>query len=87
MAKVKSKNKITKTATQIINPPTVDLISNKEALINGCCGILEYDTASAKINCGNMIIGFYGNQLSVQALSIEEIVVTGEIIKIEFSNC
>lgn len=70
-----------------LNPLTIDLISNKEALINGCKGIIEYDENSVRVNCGKMIISFEGSELSIRALSVEEITVNGEIIKIEFSSC
>lgn len=88
MARIKDKiSKISASATQSINPATVDLISNKEALISGCHGVIEYDEKCVKVNCGSLIIGFGGIGLSIKALSIEEIIVTGEIFKIEFTNC
>ncbi len=86
--KIKEKmNHISDTAKSTLNPLTVDLLSNKEALINGCRGIIEYSDCDVKVNCGSLIIAFEGSDLSIKALSVEEITVKGEILKIEFSNC
>ena len=86
--KIKEKmNLLSDTAKNNLNPMTVDLISNKEALLNGCKGIIEYDESVVKVNCGHLIVSFEGSDLSIKALSVEEITVKGEIIKIEFSNC
>lgn len=86
--KIKEKmNLLSDTAKSNLSPMTVDLISNKEALINGCKGIIEYDESAVRINCGHLIVSFEGSDLSIKALSVEEIIVSGEIMKIEFSNC
>lgn len=84
MAK-KVKEKLHST-TKALNPATVDLISNKEALVCGCRGVIEYDENRVKLNCGDIIVCFQGMYLSIKALSIEEIIVRGEILKIEFSD-
>ena len=86
--KIKEKmNLLSDTAKSNLSPMTVDLISNKEALINGCKGIIEYDECAVRINCGHLIVSFEGSDLSIKALSVEEIIVSGEIMKIEFSKC
>lgn len=81
----KSKHK-DKISTLKILSPTIDISSNKEALICGCHGIIEYDEDLVRLDCDKLIISITGKDLCIRALSIEEISVSGEIIKIEFSN-
>lgn len=88
MARIKEKmNKFSTKTSEIMNPATIDMISNKEAIVCGCRGVIEYDENTVKVNCGTIIVFFQGMNLSIKALSIEEIIVSGEIMKIEFSNC
>lgn len=82
-AKKSTKTEISKE----LNYATIDLISNKEATLCGCSGVVEYNEKSVKINCGNIIACFSGAELSIKALSVEELIVSGEIFRIEFSNC
>lgn len=84
MAKIKSKVNNLIDNTKV--PTTVDIISNKEAVVSNCKGVLEYDDSIVKLNCGDLIIDFTGSGLSIKTLSIEEILITGGIVKIEYSN-
>ncbi len=81
------KNTIKTEITEKFNLSTIDLISNKEATLCGCGGIVEYDENNVKINCGDIIATFSGTDLIIQALSVEELIIRGEIVRIEFSNC
>ncbi len=88
MTKLKDKiNQVQNFSQNILNPFTVDLTSNNEALICGSKGIIEYSDNMVKINCGKITISFEGEKLGINSLSPEEIKVTGEIIRIDFTNC
>lgn len=81
------KNTIKSGIAEKLNLSTIDLISNKEATLCGCSGVVEYDENNVKINCGDIIACFSGTELSIKALSVEELIVSGEIVRIEFTNC
>ncbi len=88
MSRLKNKiERITDITEKWIKPVSIDIAANNEALINGSKGVIEYTDERVKINCGNMIIGFYGNCLSITSLCVDEVLVTGEIIRIDFTNC
>lgn len=64
--------------------PYVSFNANKQALIEGCKGVVEYNDSTVKLNCGKLILKFAGENLSIKALSLEQIRVSGEILSLEF---
>lgn len=67
-----------------ISLPHIDLDSDKSALIDGCAGVVEYDEKIVRINCGRKIVKFIGCDLSIKALSVSRICVSGKIFSVEF---
>lgn len=67
--------------------PHIIFNSCKEATIEGSKGIIEYKPDKVRVNCGNYILLFKGNNLSVKAPTTEEITVSGEIVAFEFCSC
>lgn len=67
-----------------ISLPHIELDSDKSALIDGCAGVVEYDEKTVRINCGNKVVKFTGCNLSIKALSVNRICVSGKIFSIEF---
>lgn len=66
--------------------PHIDLCSNCHAVVEGCKGILEYDSDKVKLNCGAKIVTFLGTRLSITALFSEQITVSGVINQISFEK-
>lgn len=64
----------------------IELISNCCALVEGCKGIGEYDDTVIKLNLEKSTVCFYGNSLSIRSLSMEQAIVEGFIVSIEFCN-
>ncbi len=87
MSKIKNKiDRISDITSKITKPLNIDITSNNEALINGSRGIIEYNEERVKINCGNLIVSFYGNGLSITSLCVDEVLVSGEILRIDFAD-
>jgi len=61
-----------------------EMNSNKEVIIEGSKGILQYDENVIKINMGKMIVMFCGRKLSLKCLDVDSLVISGFIISIEF---
>ncbi|MCM1544637.1 MAG: YabP/YqfC family sporulation protein [Ruminococcus sp.] len=66
--------------------PHIELNSNCHANVEGCKGIIEYDGTVVRINCGNVIIKFCGDDLSIRALTTDRISVNGTIFNVEFCS-
>lgn len=64
--------------------PHFEMNGNKEIVIEGSKGILQYDESVIKINMGNMITSFYGRNLTIKCFTTESLVIEGFIVSIEF---
>ena len=62
----------------------IEIAGNREAVIDGCQGILEYDENVIKLSAGRMSIRFSGRGLQIKVLTHDSAVVEGFITGIEF---
>lgn len=65
-------------------PTHMEINSNTEAVVDGCSGVLEYDTDVVRIRAGKLIIRFTGRGLTIKCLTEDSLVVTGFFTGIEF---
>ncbi len=66
--------------------PHIDLCSNREALIEGCAGIIEYNSSLVRINCKKLIIKITGTDLTIKSDTSEQISVCGNILSLDFTG-
>ncbi|MEG2204212.1 MAG: YabP/YqfC family sporulation protein [Oscillospiraceae bacterium] len=64
----------------------LELNSNREAIIEGCGGVLEYTEHQIRLSGGGMMIKFTGRGLCIGGLDRSGTVVAGQILSIEFIN-
>ena len=62
----------------------VEVFSNKEAIIEGCKGIMEYNEEYIKLNIGCGSIVFTGKGLFAYSYFCETLVIKGRINNIEY---
>ncbi|HIS69449.1 MAG TPA: YabP/YqfC family sporulation protein [Candidatus Gallacutalibacter stercoravium] len=62
-----------------------ELCGNREVIVDGCRGVLEYDENRIRINTGKMVTCFCGRGLTIKCLTPESLIVIGFITSIEFS--
>ncbi len=74
-------------SSAVFEIPDISIISNREATICGTRGVIEYTQNLIKLNCGHLILTVKGTDLNMIALTIEEVIIRGVIMNIEFSNC
>lgn len=65
-------------------PSHMEINGNTEVVVEGCNGVLEYDTDVVRIKTGKLIVRFTGRGLVIQCLTADSLVVTGFITGIEF---
>lgn len=63
----------------------IELSGNREALVDGCQNILQYDDTVIRISTGRLVICFSGSDLSVNAMQQNQIRITGTILCVEFA--
>lgn len=70
--------------TVIPGMANIELSGNREAIVDGCSGIVQYDDEVIKLATGKLVACFYGNRLTIRTLTADQAVIEGEIISIEF---
>ena len=66
--------------------PHINLCSNKEIFIEGCSGIIEYNTSLVRINCKDIILKITGTELTIKSDTTEQINVYGNILSLDFTG-
>lgn len=64
----------------------MEIVSNTCALVDGCKSVLEYDEDRIKLNLGRNTVTFSGTGLTIRSLSMEQAIVEGFIVNVEFGN-
>ena len=64
----------------------IEMVSNTCALVDGCKSVMEYDDGKIKLNLGKNSVSFNGTGLTIRSLSMEQAMVEGFILSVEFSN-
>lgn len=68
----------------MLDPINIEIKGNREAIIEGCKSITEYDENMVKINMHKMAISFFGRNMEIKCLTADSLVVRGFITSIEF---
>ncbi len=89
--KIKKESAVTKIGKTIDMPAGglsggahIELFSNKEAVVDGIKGVVEYNDCYIKLNTGKGAVEFWGTGLEISSLDINGLVISGNISKLEF---
>ena len=64
--------------------PQIALSGNREAVVEGCTGVLEYSDTRIRLGFGKMMLQFTGRNLQIRCMSGENVIVDGFFTGIEF---
>ena len=64
--------------------PYLEFSSNREVILDGCKGILEYQSEIIRINTNKMVVAFKGRGLNIKCLTASSVVISGYITSVEF---
>ena len=64
----------------------LEMHGNTEVTIEGCKGILEYDSIIIRVSVGSAAISVKGRGLSIKCLSTGSVVISGVIKTIEYEG-
>ena len=62
----------------------VEVFSNREAVVDGCRGVMEYDEAGIRLNVGTGTLRVLGRGLDIDYFGDGQVVIKGFIQNIEF---
>ena len=68
----------------LYNLAQMQVLGNREIVLEGCKGILEYDDNVIRVGTKTMEISFWGNQLTLKCLNTDTIIIEGNLERIEF---
>lgn len=62
----------------------LEIICGREAVVEGCKGVLEYDGEHIKLDMGKTTMLFKGAELIMERMSEQSVVIRGKIASVEF---
>lgn len=68
-----------------LNAPFIELNGNRELLIEGSRGVLEYTPSVIRVNTVDMIVTVSGRELDLRCISASALIIDGFITDIEFT--
>ncbi|MCI8622508.1 MAG: hypothetical protein HFG26_02455 [Provencibacterium sp.] len=71
-------------ASSLSQMTQIQLIANREALVDGCKGVIEYNEDYIRLNLGNMAVRFCGRGLQLRSMSEESVIIDGFIQSVEY---
>ncbi len=64
----------------------IEIIGNKEVLVDGCQGVLEYGDCVIALNTGRLTVRICGCELTVISMQNGQAIIRGIITGVEFCN-
>lgn len=72
------------TLPPIDSAPCMELSGNREVVLEGSRGVLEYTPEIVRVNTVGMIVSFHGRELDLRCISPSALIIGGFITSIDF---
>ena len=64
----------------------IELFGNKQIIVDGCKGVIDYNEDFLKLDLGKIVLKVTGRNLIIDSYIYEQIDLKGEIVSVEFMN-
>ena len=64
--------------------PRIEMLGNREIIIDGCKGVVEYDENIIKLSLGETVLSLLGDGLIIKSFDNDIAVICGQISEISF---
>ena len=64
----------------------IELNGNREAIVEGCCGVLEYGDSVIALNTGRLTVRICGCELTIVSMQNGQAIIKGIITCLDYSN-
>ncbi|MBQ4572742.1 MAG: YabP/YqfC family sporulation protein [Clostridia bacterium] len=64
--------------------PRIELTGNREVIIDGCKGVVEYTENNIRISLGENVLSLSGDNLLIQSFDNDVVIINGQISDIDF---
>ncbi len=68
----------------VLNIPKMTLVGNGDMMLENYKSIIEYDTSRIRISTGIGVVRITGSRLLIKEITSEDIIISGEILGMEF---
>lgn len=68
----------------LTSEPHIEILGNREMVIDGCRGVVEYGENLIKLNTVNVVISLVGMDLLIKSFDSGVAIITGQISEITF---
>ena len=76
------KNKIV--SEFFVDEPKIEMLGNREMIVEGCKGVVEYGETLIKLSLGENVLSLSGDNLVIKSFDSSVAVITGLICDISF---
>lgn len=85
MARKRDKNQAKKLVTDLFaDEPKIEMLGNREMIIDGCKGVVEYEETIIKLSLGDLVLSLSGDNLLINSFDNSVAVISGQICEISF---
>ncbi len=67
-----------------IDEPKIEMLGNREMIVDGCKGVVEYDETLIKLSLGDNVLSLSGDNLIIKSFDSSVAVISGQICDISF---
>lgn len=64
----------------------IELSGNREALIDGCRGVLQVEDTVIRLSAGQLVLRFTGQDLRIRVMQTDRMQITGVFAAIDFTG-
>jgi len=64
----------------------IELSGNREAIVDGCRGVVEYSENVIRLNTGKLIVRFTGSGLMIKTLQLNQAIICGNILSLDYTS-
>ncbi len=69
-----------------VNEPKIEMSGNREIIVDGCRGVVEYSEDVIKLNLGETVLTLSGDGLVINSFDSSIAVISGQIGGISFAS-
>ncbi len=82
----KQKNKSKLFSDIFADEPRIELLGNREIIVEGCKGVVEYDENTIRLSLGENVLSLCGDDLVIKSFDSDIAVICGSICEISFAT-
>ena len=82
----KKKDKKVKSPDLLLHEAKIEMLSNREIIVDGCKGVVEYGENIIKLNIGEITLCLLGDSMVIDSFDGEVAVIRGKFAEISFAS-